>query len=56
MLKQPLIEECGKRIRQLRTERNPSQEELSFPNGFHRTYRNGRKRRTHYIKVRIRLR
>lgn len=38
MLNQPLIEEFGKRIRQLRTERNLSQEELSFLTGFHRTY------------------
>ena len=38
MLNQILIEEFGKRIRQLRTERNLSQEELSFLTGFHRTY------------------
>jgi transcriptional regulator with XRE-family HTH domain len=38
MLDQILIEEFGKRIRQLRTERNLSQEELSFQTGFHRTY------------------
>ena len=38
MLNQPLIEEFGKRIRQLRTERGLSQEELSFLTGFHRTY------------------
>lgn len=38
MLNQILIEEFGKRIRQLRTERNLSQEELSFQTGFHRTY------------------
>ena len=38
MLDQILIEEFGKRIRQLRTERNLSQEELSFRTGFHRTY------------------
>jgi transcriptional regulator with XRE-family HTH domain len=38
MLNQPLIEEFGKRIRQLRTDRNLSQEELSFLTGFHRTY------------------
>ncbi len=35
---QILIEEFGKRIRQLRTERKLSQEELSFQTGFHRTY------------------
>lgn len=38
MLNQILIEEFGKRIRQLRTERKLSQEELSFLTGFHRTY------------------
>ena len=38
MLNQILIEEFGKRIRQLRTERNLSQEEFSFLTGFHRTY------------------
>ena len=38
MLNQILVEEFGKRIRQLRTERNLSQEELSFLTGFHRTY------------------
>jgi transcriptional regulator with XRE-family HTH domain len=38
MTDQILIEEFGKRIRQLRTERNLSQEELSFQTGFHRTY------------------
>ncbi|MGI8811745.1 MAG: helix-turn-helix domain-containing protein [Pyrinomonadaceae bacterium] len=38
MLDQILIEEFGKRIRQLRTERKLSQEELSFLTGFHRTY------------------
>ena len=38
MLNQILIEEFGKRIRQLRTERKLSQEELSFQTGFHRTY------------------
>lgn len=38
MLNQILIEEFGKRIRQLRTDRNLSQEELSFLTGFHRTY------------------
>jgi transcriptional regulator with XRE-family HTH domain len=35
---QILIEEFGRRIRQLRTERKLSQEELSFQTGFHRTY------------------
>lgn len=38
MKNQTLLEEFGKRIRQLRTERNLSQEELSFQTGFHRTY------------------
>ena len=38
MVDQILIKEFGKRIRQLRTERNLSQEELSFQTGFHRTY------------------
>ena len=38
MLDQILIEEFGKRIRQLRTERNLSQEELAELTGFHRTY------------------
>jgi transcriptional regulator with XRE-family HTH domain len=38
VLNQTLIQEFGKRIRQLRTERNLSQEELSFLTGFHRTY------------------
>lgn len=38
MLNQILIEEFGKRIRQLRTDRSLSQEELSFQTGFHRTY------------------
>ena len=37
MLNQPLIEEFGKRIRQLRTERNLSQEQLAELTGFHRT-------------------
>ncbi|MBK8465467.1 MAG: helix-turn-helix transcriptional regulator [Chloracidobacterium sp.] len=38
MTDQLLIKEFGKRIRQLRTERKLSQEELSFQTGFHRTY------------------
>lgn len=38
MLNQVLIEEFGKRIRQLRTERNLSQEQLAELTGFHRTY------------------
>jgi len=38
MLNQPLIEEFGKRIRQLRTEKNLSQEQLAELTGFHRTY------------------
>ena len=38
MVDQILIKEYGKRIRQLRTERKLSQEELSFQTGFHRTY------------------
>ena len=38
MKDQILIEEFGFRIRQLRTERKLSQEELSFQTGFHRTY------------------
>jgi transcriptional regulator with XRE-family HTH domain len=38
MLNQPLVEEFGLRIRQLRTERNLSQEELAELTGFHRTY------------------
>ena len=38
MTDQLLIEEFGKRIRQLRTQRKLSQEELSFQTGFHRTY------------------
>ena len=38
MLNRPLIEEFGKRIRQLRTERNLSQEKLAELTGFHRTY------------------
>ena len=38
MLNQPLIEAFGKRIRQLRTERGLSQEQLAELTGFHRTY------------------
>ena len=38
MHNQILIEEFGKRIRQLRTERNLSQEQLAELTGFHRTY------------------
>lgn len=38
MINQFLIKEFGKRIRQLRTEKDYSQEELSFVTGFHRTY------------------
>ena len=38
MLNQVLIEEFGKRIRQLRTERNLSQEQLAELTGIHRTY------------------
>jgi len=38
MLDQLLLKEFGKRIRQLRIERNLSQEELAELTGFHRTY------------------
>ena len=38
MADQILLKEFGKRIRQLRTERNLSQEELSELTGFYRTY------------------
>jgi transcriptional regulator with XRE-family HTH domain len=38
MLNRSLIEDFGKRIRQLRTERNLSQEQLAELTGFHRTY------------------
>ena len=33
-----LLKAFGKRVRQLRTARGLSQEELSFQTGFHRTY------------------
>lgn len=38
MVNECLIEEFGLRIRQLRSEKNISQEKLSFLTGFHRTY------------------
>ncbi len=38
MLNRALIEDFGKRIRSLRTERNLSQEKLAELTGFHRTY------------------
>ena len=38
MLNQQLIIEFGLKIRQLRTDKNLSQEKLSFATGFHRTY------------------
>lgn len=38
MLNQHLIEEFGKRIRELRTDRGLSQEQLAELTGFHRTY------------------
>ena len=38
MADKQLLQQFGKRIRQLRTDRNLSQEELSFQTGFHRTY------------------
>lgn len=38
MINQILIKEFGQRIRDLRTDRKISQEELSFLTGFHRTY------------------
>ena len=38
MLNQTVIHEFGLRIKQLRTEKNISQEKLSFETGFHRTY------------------
>lgn len=38
MVNEGLIKEFGLRIRQLRTDKNLSQEKLSFATGFHRTY------------------
>jgi len=38
MLNRALVEDFGKRIRKLRTERNLSQEQLAELTGFHRTY------------------
>lgn len=38
MINGQLIKEFGLRIRQLRIEKNLSQERLSFVTGFHRTY------------------
>jgi hypothetical protein len=38
MLNEHLVIEFGERIKQLRTEKNHSQEKLSFATGFHRTY------------------
>ena len=38
MINEALIKEFGLRIRQLRSEKNISQEKLSFLTGFHRTY------------------
>ena len=38
MADKQLLEAFGRRIRQLRTERNLSQEELAFQTAFHRTY------------------
>ena len=38
MLNNHLIKEFGERIRQLRLDKNLSQEKLSFATGFHRTY------------------
>ncbi|MCC6329380.1 MAG: helix-turn-helix transcriptional regulator [Acidobacteria bacterium] len=37
-MNRPLIEDFGKRIRTLRTERRLSQEKLAELTGFHRTY------------------
>lgn len=38
MLNRSLLQDFGKRIRQLRTQRNLSQEQLAEKTGFHRTY------------------
>lgn len=38
MVNESLVKEFGLRIRQLRLEKNISQEKLSFLTGFHRTY------------------
>jgi len=38
MADKQLLEAFGQRIKQLRTERGLSQEELAFQTGFHRTY------------------
>ena len=38
MANEALIKEFGLRIKQLRLDRNISQEKLSFATGFHRTY------------------
>jgi len=38
MADKQLLEAFGKRIKELRTERSLSQEELAFQTGFHRTY------------------
>ncbi len=38
MINKFLLKEFGARIRQLRTQENLSQEQLSFKTGFHRTY------------------
>ena len=38
MINEHLLKEFGARIRQLRIEKDMSQEKLSFSTGFHRTY------------------
>lgn len=38
MINEGIVKEFGLRIKQLRTEKNISQEKLSFETGFHRTY------------------
>ena len=38
MINEFLLDEFGERIKQLRTEKQLSQERLSFATGFHRTY------------------